>query len=121
MWQCGDYSITGSQQGIRMRYNANNIASTSDKYLDSNIAASFLTLAYDAAEPLKYADFSYEPNKYYYLTGANSEEFTSYTLDTASTATDGRNYYASTGFVQSPYLENPLDTCMDIKITPFLK
>ena len=121
MWQCGDYSITGSQQGIRMRYNANNIASTSDKYLDSNIASSFLTLAYDAAEPLKYADFSYEPNKYYYLTGANSEEFTSYTLDTASTATDGRNYYASTGFVQSTYLENPLDTCMDIKITPFLK
>lgn len=120
MWQCGDYSIAGAQQGIRMRWNANNISSTSDKYLDSNVASSFYTLVYDASKPD--ASFVYEANKYYYCPDeGNAAERTSYMLDDSESLTVGRNYYASTGFVYAPYLEQPLDTNLDIKITPFLK
>lgn len=36
-WQQGDYSNTGKNQGIQMRYNANEISSTSDKYIFGEI------------------------------------------------------------------------------------
>ena len=32
-WQQGDYSTTGKGQGIEMRYNANDLSTTSDKYI----------------------------------------------------------------------------------------
>ena len=32
-WQQGDYSVAGAKQGMQIRYNANNISNTSDKYI----------------------------------------------------------------------------------------
>ena len=32
-WQQGDFSVAGSKQGMQIRYNANNISNTSDKYI----------------------------------------------------------------------------------------